>query len=86
LVSRETHSQVEKKYRDRLNDQFERLLATLAASSKSDPESMDDDNKRPLSKSAVLGLARRRLLGLEKENQKLATEVERLTAILEQIR
>ena len=85
LVSREAHSQVEKKYRDRLNDQFKRLLATLAASSKSDPESMDDDNKRPLSKSAVLGLARRRLLGLEKENRKLATEVERLTAILEQI-
>jgi len=85
LVSRKTHSQVEKKYRDRLNDQFERLLATLAASSKSDPESMDDDSQRPLSKSAVLGLARRRLMGLEKENRKLATEVERLTAILEQL-
>jgi len=84
-ASRESHNQVEKKYRDRLNDQFERLLATLALSSKSDPDTMDDDSQRPLSKSAVLGLARRRLLVLEKENRQLGAEVERLTALLERI-
>ena len=84
-TSRESHNQVEKKYRDRLNDQFQRLLATVALASQGDPDAMDDDNQRPLSKSAVLGLARRRLLVLEKENRQLSSEVERLTALLERI-
>jgi len=84
--SRESHNQVEKQYRDRLNDQFQRLLATVALASQGDSDAMDDDNQRPLSKSAVLGLARRRLLVLEKENRQLSSEVERLTALLERIR
>jgi len=68
----ESHNQVEKKYRDRLNDRLERLFATLGR-----------DCQRPLGKSAVLRLARRRLLVLEKENRQLSTEVKRLTALLE---
>ena len=78
-----SHNQVEKKYRDRLNGQFQSLLAAAQAS-QGDPDAMDDD-QRPLSKSAVLGLARRRLLVLEKENRQLTGEVERLTALLERI-
>ena len=84
-ASRESHNQVEKKYRDRLNDQFKRLQATLAVSSEPDPEARDDDSQRPLSKSAVLGLARHRLLFLEKEKSKLSNEVERLTGLLQRI-
>ena len=84
--SRESHNQVEKQYRDRLNDQFQRLLATVALASQGDSDAMDNDNQRQLSKSAVLGLARRRLLVLEKENRQLSSEVERLTALLERIR
>ena len=83
--ARKSHNQVEKKYRDRLNDQFERLLAALAVSSAQDGEGLDEDGMRPLSKSAVLGLARRRLLALEKENQMLNAEVERLGALLPRV-
>ena len=77
---RKSHNQVEKRYRDRLNDHFERLLATLATSLDGDP---DDISHQPLSKSAVLVLARRRLLVLEKENLQLAADVERLTGLMQ---
>ena len=82
--SRKSHNQVEKKYRDRLNEQFERLLAALAVSSQ-EGEGLDEDGLRPLSKSAVLGLARRRLLTLEKENRMLVGEVERLGSLLQRV-
>jgi len=81
---RKSHNQVEKKYRDRLNDQFERLLTTLAVSA-AEGEGLDEEGLRPLSKSAVLGLARRRLMTLEKENRMLTTEVERLGALLQRV-
>jgi len=81
---RKSHNQVEKKYRDRLNDQFEQLLAVLAVvSPDQDGEGLSEDGLRSPSKSAVLGLARRRLLTLEKENRMLTAEVERLGAVLQ---
>ena len=75
---------MEKKYRDRLNEQFEQLLAALAVvSSDQNGDGLDEDALRSPSKSAVLGLARRRLLMLERENRMLAAEVERLAGWLQ---
>jgi hypothetical protein len=64
--SRISHSEVEKKYRDRLNNQFERLLAALPC-----PQTREDGDGGPiaLSRAAVLDMARRRILALEEENK-----------------
>jgi len=74
----ESHNQVEKRYRDRLNDKFDLLLGTL----KHYDQDFDVDSPRPLSKSDVLSLARRKIVALDKENQQIRAEVERLNGLL----
>jgi hypothetical protein len=79
--ARRSHNIVEKKYRYRLNAQFERLLAALPAddrvgdtglrkrgSDSGDDGAMDD---RRLSKAEVLDLATRRIKMLERETMLL---------------
>ncbi|KAK1760173.1 hypothetical protein QBC47DRAFT_366589 [Echria macrotheca] len=70
------HNLVEKKYRNRLNQQFELMIATLAEVGEGD---VDGDKDRTLSKSTVLQLARQTMLNLERKNQLLAREVDRLS-------
>jgi hypothetical protein len=70
------HNLVEKKYRNRLNQQFELMIATLAEVGEGD---VDGDKDRTLSKSRVLQLARQTMLNLERKNQLLAREVDRLS-------
>jgi len=86
---RTPHHFTEKKYRDRLNDQFGRLLQALETSASrefADAAAGADDDcgaaGRFLSKSAVLEMARHRLRALERENEGLVREVERLAEIL----
>ena len=84
---RTPHHFTEKKYRDRLNDQFGRLLTALESSTSREFADMGSEEDggtagRFLSKSAVLEMARHRLRALEKENEGLAREVERLAEIL----
>jgi len=84
---RTPHHFTEKKYRDRLNDQFGRLLQALETSASREFADMGSEADggmagRFLSKSAVLEMARHRLRALEKENEGLAREVERLAEIL----
>ncbi|KAK3687567.1 hypothetical protein B0T22DRAFT_132266 [Podospora appendiculata] len=85
--ARHNHNVVEKQYRNRLNVQFERLLAALptAAEQKADgdgPYDMDGrardscamvDEKR-LSKAEVLDMATRRIKALEKGRRHLQQE------------
>ncbi|KAK0625935.1 hypothetical protein B0T14DRAFT_89142 [Immersiella caudata] len=82
LRARTCHNVVEKNYRNRLNGQFELMLATLnetrARAGEGEMESFGGDYDRAPSKSAVLQLARERLISLEKENESLRHEVERL--------
>ncbi|KAK0651129.1 hypothetical protein B0T16DRAFT_73492 [Cercophora newfieldiana] len=77
--ARTCHNVVEKNYRNRLNGQFELMLATLnkTRAREGEMESFDGDDRAP-SKSAVLQLARERVISLEKENEQLRREVERL--------
>ncbi|KAK4455254.1 hypothetical protein QBC34DRAFT_489586 [Podospora aff. communis PSN243] len=82
--ARTWHNVVEKNYRNRLNGQFELMLATLNESrartgqQSGEIEGDGEEYDRPPSKSAVLQLARERLISLEKENESLRHEVERL--------
>lgn len=73
---RRTHNTVEKRYRGRLNEQFESLLAALPSRS-DDPTSptstVGGDDKR-LSKGAVLDLAQRRIQELQEEHAVLMAE------------
>ncbi len=77
-TARANHNQVEKKYRNRLNDHFERLYSTVQAARDEEGSAGADDDARTLSKAQVLDLARRRILALEKENMSLGSKVERL--------
>ncbi|TPX07701.1 uncharacterized protein E0L32_010597 [Thyridium curvatum] len=77
--ARQSHNLVEKKYRNRLNAQFEQLLAVLPAdqqreaTTSSKRGSQDADEKR-MSKGDVLDLARRRIRALEQEKARLQAE------------
>ncbi|KAK3323854.1 hypothetical protein B0T19DRAFT_215086 [Cercophora scortea] len=85
--ARHNHNVVEKQYRNRLNVQFERLLAALptAADQRADADALYDmdgrapescavvDEKR-LSKAEVLDMATRRIKALEKERRHLQQE------------
>jgi hypothetical protein len=90
-VARASHNLVEKKYRSRLNGQFERLIAVLPSRGGSLDDmdggggggllgDDDDDDARRLSKGEVLDLARQRIKALEKENKLLARERDQLVA------
>jgi len=70
---RRTHNLVEKQYRNRLNAQFERLLAVLPARFESHKEQgeRDDVPDKTISKAEVLGMATRRIRTLEQQNREL---------------
>ncbi len=83
--ARQNHNVVEKQYRNRLNAQFERLLAVLPANQSSSPEggalssrSGGDFDDRRMSKAEVLELARRRIHTLETERKQLRAERQNL--------
>lgn len=91
LRTRSSHNMVEKQYRNRLNAQFEELLATLpmASPGETSPEDEEGDgavrdrrlkmgDKRRFSKGEVLDMARQRILYLEEENRKIEREIEDL--------
>ena len=80
--ARQSHNAVEKQYRNRLNMQFERLLAVLPADQQAEARdrhhikggsSSDADDKR-MSKAEVLDMARRRIRALEEERLALQEE------------
>jgi hypothetical protein len=80
--ARSSHNQVEKQYRNRLNQHFERLLAVLPASVDADGDQQGEDagldpDKR-LSKAEVLDIARRHIRTLERETSELEVEKQQL--------
>ena len=80
--ARDSHNNVEKKYRTRLKSHFERLLSVLQESMpKSEYRGKDGSVKDPhcFSRGEVLDAARRRIVVLEEENKRLATQVELLS-------
>ncbi|EFX02316.1 helix-loop-helix DNA-binding domain containing protein [Grosmannia clavigera kw1407] len=78
--ARQNHNVVEKQYRNRLNIQFERLLAILPANqTDSDGASRHGEfDDRRMSKAEVLDMARRRIHSLEQERKQLHAEREAL--------
>ena len=80
--ARDSHNNVEKQYRTRLKYHFERLLSVLQESMpKNEYRGKDGSVKDPhcFSRGEVLDAARRRILVLEEENKRLATQVELLS-------
>ncbi|KAH7193946.1 uncharacterized protein B0J16DRAFT_412486 [Fusarium flagelliforme] len=79
--ARDSHNKVEKQYRTRLKYHFERLLLVLQESMpKSQYRGKDGSVKDPycFSRGEVLDVARQRILALQEENKRLATQVELL--------
>jgi hypothetical protein len=79
--ARDSHNNVERQYRTRLKYHFERLLSVLQESMpKSQYKGKDGPVKDPycFSRGEVLDAARQRILALEEENERLATQVELL--------
>ncbi|KAK7938068.1 helix-loop-helix DNA-binding domain-containing protein [Apiospora aurea] len=77
--NRESHNQVEKQYRNRLNNQFELLLGVLPPEMRASSEDGDSNEMstgdRKVSKAEVLEMAKRYILNLEGNLE--ATEGER---------
>jgi len=83
-LARRTHNHVEKRYRTRLNLQFERLLAVLPSTDLATDDSRLDGQPtqnntsekldKHVSKAEVLQMARQRIRTLERENQQLRQE------------
>ncbi|KAI1375949.1 hypothetical protein F4677DRAFT_460181 [Hypoxylon crocopeplum] len=80
--SRETHNQVEKQYRNRLNAHFESLLEalpeTMQAGEGDDGGEALDMTDRRVSKAEVLDMARRHIQALERECAALEGERDEL--------
>ncbi|KAI1501312.1 hypothetical protein F5X99DRAFT_209362 [Biscogniauxia marginata] len=95
--SRETHNNVEKQYRNRLNAHFENLLNALPESMQSGEgegvdgggggigESLDSSDRR-VSKAEVLDMARRHIKALERECAVLEGERDELRDNMEKLR
>ncbi|KAI8966763.1 hypothetical protein F5Y11DRAFT_2712 [Daldinia sp. FL1419] len=88
--SRETHNQVEKQYRNRLNAHFESLLDALpetmqAGEGDDDGEALDLTDRR-VSKAEVLDMARRHIQTLERECTALEGERDELRNDMERLR
>ncbi|KAI1808502.1 hypothetical protein F4811DRAFT_570441 [Daldinia bambusicola] len=88
--SRETHNQVEKQYRNRLNAHFESLLDALpetmqAGEGDDDGEALDLTDRR-VSKAEVLDMARRHIQALERECAALEGERDELRNNMERLR
>ncbi|KAI1324300.1 hypothetical protein F5Y16DRAFT_381495 [Xylariaceae sp. FL0255] len=97
--SRETHNNVEKQYRNRLNAHFESLLSALPESMQSgggDDENDEgmggagggvvDSTDRRVSKAEVLDMARRHIKALERECLLLESERDELRENMEKLR
>ena len=83
---RRTHNLVEKQYRNRLNAQFERLLAVLPARYETleDEQGRGDDvPDKTISKAEVLGMATGRIRTLEQQNRELLARQDQLMWDLE---
>ncbi|KAL7626693.1 hypothetical protein AAE478_003467 [Parahypoxylon ruwenzoriense] len=80
--TRETHNQVEKQYRNRLNAHFESLLdalpETMQAGEEEDGGEALDLTDRRVSKAEVLDMARRHIQALERECNALEEERDEL--------
>ncbi len=73
--ARQSHNIIEKQYRNRLNSQFELLLAILPTDRRMDDgEAPADADDRHMSKSEVLDLARRRVEALQRDHARLLGE------------
>ncbi|KAI1419047.1 hypothetical protein F5Y12DRAFT_794899 [Xylaria sp. FL1777] len=87
--SRETHNNVEKQYRNRLNAHFESLLSALPERMQSG-EGEDggdlDAGERRVSKAEVLEMARRHIKALERECAVLEGERDELRDNMERLR
>ncbi|KAI1107280.1 hypothetical protein F4804DRAFT_223346 [Jackrogersella minutella] len=88
--NRETHNQVEKQYRNRLNAHFESLLEALpetmqAGEGEDDGEALDLSDRR-VSKAEVLDMARRHIQTLERECAALEGERDELRDNMERLR
>uniref|UniRef100_A0A0D2YIH0 BHLH domain-containing protein n=1 Tax=Fusarium oxysporum (strain Fo5176) TaxID=660025 RepID=A0A0D2YIH0_FUSOF len=81
VQARECHNNVEKQYRTRLKQKFERLLAVLQASKAKDESGHEEDPEAPgcgYSRGEVLDFARQRILALEEENRHLSDQIQHL--------
>ncbi|KAK2688814.1 hypothetical protein QWA68_012118 [Fusarium oxysporum] len=81
VQARQCHNDVEKQYRTRLKQKFERLLAVLQASKVKDESGGEGDSEAPdcgYSRGEVLDFARQRILALEEENRRLSDQVQHL--------
>ncbi|KAK0743678.1 hypothetical protein B0T18DRAFT_188764 [Schizothecium vesticola] len=91
--ARRNHNIVEKQYRNRLNAQFERLLAVLPSEHQRTPgddsrdaeESHDTASDRRMSKAEVLEVATRRIKALEVERRRLYREKRELLQNIESL-
>ncbi|KAH7150638.1 hypothetical protein DER46DRAFT_664595 [Fusarium sp. MPI-SDFR-AT-0072] len=82
LQARESHNNVEKKYRTRLKLRFERLLAVLQASKLKSEGVAKGESEEPeycYSRGEVLDAARQHILTLEEENKRLTMQLKELT-------
>ncbi|KAH7126444.1 hypothetical protein B0J13DRAFT_565502 [Dactylonectria estremocensis] len=82
--SRHGHNLVEKQYRNRLHQQFNNLLAALPPPQSEDCN-QNDIGDRCFSKAEVLESARQRIKSLERENEVLAKERDRLMENISQM-
>ena len=75
--ARHSHNLVEKRYREHLNQQFERLLSALLSTSQGNDGDSNGPADQPenLSKAAVLDLARRTIQSLADEKRSLAQQI-----------
>ncbi|KAH7346534.1 hypothetical protein BKA65DRAFT_278983 [Rhexocercosporidium sp. MPI-PUGE-AT-0058] len=85
---RHNHNITEKRYRSRLNDQFDTLLSALPASSVAAIEGSSGEKEavgRKISKAEVLILAKEHIQALETSREDLEEQNRRLTADMEQL-
>ncbi|KAF4435285.1 Allergen Fus c 3 [Fusarium acutatum] len=78
VQARECHNNIEKQYRTRLKQKFERLLAVLQASNTKDESGGEGESEAPdcgYSRGEVLDFARQRILTLEEDNRHLADQL-----------
>ncbi|EPE25644.1 HLH, helix-loop-helix DNA-binding protein [Glarea lozoyensis ATCC 20868] len=73
-ADRTIHNLTERKYRNRLNEQFDTLLSALPASAMNSRSIDDSSETRRISKAEVLILAKERIESLERENRELECE------------
>jgi hypothetical protein len=73
-ANRTTHNSTERKYRNRLNEQFDALLSALPTSSTNNRSADDSLETKKISKAEILILAKERIESLEREKRELECE------------